>query len=434
MAVPIDSSWKLTFDEEFNGTAIDTATWNTSWFGAPGAVSPPVNSEEIAALDPKLVSVSGGYLHLGVSASPVTVNGKTYQYRGSLVNTNGNFEQAYGYFEARMYLDGANGKISNWPAFWTDGQSWPTDGEMDIMEGLGGTAAWHFHSTAGGFGTYTNKDFTGWHTFAALWEPGKVSYYYDNELIGTITSGITGAPQYLILNDTIGVNSILDATSEVLVDWVHVYSSNSAATAVTPQANYTGPGGTGSGTADTITGTSGNDKLAGTADNETITGLAGNDVIAAGSGNDTVSGDDGSDRLRGGEGNDTITGGTGNDWLNGNFGVDILSGGAGADTFNFRSVNASPSGTGTYDTIADFSHAEGDKIDVSSIDADKGSSGDQAFTFIGSAAFGHHAGELRYHTTGTGLVIDADVDGDGISDLSIALTGVSSIAVADFIL
>ena len=26
----------LTFDEEFNGTSLDTDVWNDSWFGAPG--------------------------------------------------------------------------------------------------------------------------------------------------------------------------------------------------------------------------------------------------------------------------------------------------------------------------------------------------------------------------------------------------------------
>ena len=38
------------------------------------------------------------------------------------------------------------GQIENWPAFWlvTTG-SWPAGGEIDVMEGLHGYAAWHYH-------------------------------------------------------------------------------------------------------------------------------------------------------------------------------------------------------------------------------------------------------------------------------------------------
>ena len=38
------------------------------------------------------------------------------------------------------------GQIENWPAFWlvTTG-AWPAGGEIDVMEGLHGYAAWHYH-------------------------------------------------------------------------------------------------------------------------------------------------------------------------------------------------------------------------------------------------------------------------------------------------
>ncbi|MBI3672904.1 MAG: hypothetical protein HY245_05705, partial [Rhizobiales bacterium] len=219
-------------------------------------------------------------------------------------------------------------------------------------------------------------------------------------------------------------NSILKVPAEMQVDWVHVYSSSSSALAVTPEANYTGPGGSGGAIVDpppppptdTITGTSGNDKLSGTTIADTMLGLTGNDI------------------LRGGDGNDTLNGGDGNDWLNGGFGADILTGGLGADTFIFRNIAASPSGSGTYDTITDFSHAQGDRIALDTIDANPSVSGDQAFNFIGANAFTNHAGELRYQTTSTGLMVYGDINGDGVADLAIALTGVSSITTADFIL
>jgi len=67
----------------------------------------------------------------------------------------------------------------------------------------------------------------------------------------------------------------------------------------------------------------------------------GNDVIDGGAGNDIIYGQ---------EGNDIISGGTGNN---------ILSGGTGADTFIVS--------TGAHDTILDYSHEQGDKLDLTSV-------------------------------------------------------------------
>ena len=107
------------------------------------------------------------------------------------MTTNGNFEQSYGYFEARVYLPGVDGQIANWPGFWTNGQNHPEDGEIDIVEGLDGDASWHYHYPDGAPGEHAEGDYTGWHTYGALWEPGKISFYYDNEFVGEITTGVT---------------------------------------------------------------------------------------------------------------------------------------------------------------------------------------------------------------------------------------------------
>ena len=45
----------------------------------------------------------------------------------------------------------------------------------------------------------------------------------------------------------------------------------------------------------------------------------------------------------------------------------------------------------TRDSVMDFDSAEGDKVDVSTIDANAVLAGNQAFTFIGTAAFSANA-------------------------------------------
>jgi Ca2+-binding RTX toxin-like protein len=149
-------------------------------------------------------------------------------------------------------------------------------------------------------------------------------------------------------------------------------------------------------------------------------------------------------------GKDAITGGRYDDWLNGfnsndtiagGGGADILTGGNGADRFVFKSLSDSRSSK--IDTITDFSRSRGDKIDLSKIDAKTGISGNQAFTFIGTADFSGRKGELRYlvgefeddygdlHTQSH---VQADVNGDGRADLELALDNVSTITKSYFIL
>ena len=94
------------------------------------------------------------------------------------------------------------------------------------MEGLSGQACWHFHDARGAPGSCSSATFTGgWHTFGADWEPGSVTYYYDGAAVGTITSGITSSPMYVILNlGTDHSNSgPLQAPATMRVDYVRVW-------------------------------------------------------------------------------------------------------------------------------------------------------------------------------------------------------------------
>jgi Ca2+-binding RTX toxin-like protein len=135
----------------------------------------------------------------------------------------------------------------------------------------------------------------------------------------------------------------------------------------------------------------------------------------------------------GSAGNDSLSGDDGNDTLTGGGGADTLSGGKNADHFVFKLVSDSPSAS-THDAIIDFSHAEGDKIDLANIDARTGSAGNQTFSFIGSQNFHHVAGELHYTSGAGGVIVSGDVNGDGVADFSIDISGVNSLAAGDFIL
>jgi beta-glucanase (GH16 family) len=229
----IPGNWTLKFDDEFNGTSLDTLSWWPNWFGSTRTtITVPINSTEAVAYDPAQITVSGGYLNLSLAAKPVTVNGTTYQYRSGMVQTNGSgatspFHQfTFGAFEARINLPASsNGAVANWPAWWTDGQNWPTDGEMDVVEGLGGSACYHFHSPTTAAGDCPAGNFAGWHTYGANWRNGAVDYYYDGVLVGTLNSGITNARMYLILNYSTGgcCTGAIVAPATMQVDYVRVW-------------------------------------------------------------------------------------------------------------------------------------------------------------------------------------------------------------------
>jgi Ca2+-binding RTX toxin-like protein len=150
------------------------------------------------------------------------------------------------------------------------------------------------------------------------------------------------------------------------------------------------------------------------------TGNEKGNVITGNSASNALSGLDGNDQLKGGSGNDLLDGGSGNDVLHGGSGADALIGGLGADIFKYKSVSDSPAGSGK-DVIIDFNGlgtAVSDQIDLSTIDANALAVGNQAFTYIGGAAF-TAAGQLRY----AGGVLSGSTDADTASEFQIQLLG-----------
>ncbi len=140
---------------------------------------------------------------------------------------------------------------------------------------------------------------------------------------------------------------------------------------------------------------------------------------------------DGNLILIGGGGNDTLRAGGGSDVLIGGGGADSLAGYGGADTFRYDA--ASDSVAGREDLIGDFKSGL-DKIDLSRVDADTTTTGNQAFSWIGSNAFSNVAGQLRTYDSGGYRWIAGDTDGDGDGDIVIAFhAGAAPVGPGDFV-
>jgi Ca2+-binding RTX toxin-like protein len=140
--------------------------------------------------------------------------------------------------------------------------------------------------------------------------------------------------------------------------------------------------------------------------------------------NDVITGTDVANKLNGLAGNDTLIGG---------LGKDSLTGGVGADVFKFNSVNDSSALPKQADIITDFKHAQGDKIDLSAIDANSVSPSDQAFTLIIAATFSADAtGQLRFDAKTSTLY--GSTNADAAPEFAIVLSGVKTLVAEDFIL
>lgn len=134
---------------------------------------------------------------------------------------------------------------------------------------------------------------------------------------------------------------------------------------------------------------------------------------------------------------ENAVGGAGNDIILANELENRLTGGGGGDVFTFADGDAQAGWLRAdgkkqlADTIADFASGQ-DRIDLSAIDAVRGTEANDAFSWIGSAAFSNVAGQLRAVASGGHVRIEGDTDGNGIADLVIIATG-PAIAASDFV-
>ena len=149
--------------------------------------------------------------------------------------------------------------------------------------------------------------------------------------------------------------------------------------------------------------TPGNDRLVGSDSTEDIiNGLDGDDQIFGLAGIDTQLGNDGDEILCGGEGDDFLTGGAGDD---------ALTGGTGTDTFVFNSAD----GSGSTDTITDFSLTEDDVLNFADFLQNENDTGADLANYL-NVNFDNATGNST-------ITVDSDGAG-GYTDLTVVIQGV----------
>lgn len=247
---PVVSGWNLIWQDEFDGSRLDTTRWTV-------LIREQSKHNERQYYVPDEVSVEHGFLRI---RSRIREYG-SMKYTSGRLDTKGKFAPTYGRFEIRAKLPGGKGL---WPAHWLYPQNrdWrmerlmadeiakgnerlipeerPWYSEIDIMEFLGhernilyGTH--HYYSFDGqkrtSSGTWRGTvDYTqDFHVYVLEWEPDSLRWYIDGQLLHATTDGVPHAPHYLILNTAVGGSWPGDPDSTTVfpqfhdIDYVRVY-------------------------------------------------------------------------------------------------------------------------------------------------------------------------------------------------------------------
>ncbi len=218
--------WRLVWHDEFEGFDIDAAKWQFEVNGRGGG-----NNELQYYTDRgENAFIENGALVIQALKEEYTGTDGTRSYTSARMRTKNKGDWKYGRFEIRAKLPFGQGI---WPAIWmmpTDAVygSWPSSGEIDIMEELGQEPnkvyqTLHFggvgaHSQTGGSYVLKSGDFSDdFHLYTLEWDSTAMRWFVDDALvqIKKVDSWYTtAAPRpapfnqrfYVILNLAVGGN------------------------------------------------------------------------------------------------------------------------------------------------------------------------------------------------------------------------------------
>lgn len=241
----VGGRWRCTFDDEFNGTSLDTADWQPQLTANSGYVT---GGPDCYVDNPETISVSGGHLNLSALrvASFPCADGYDSSYQVGMVTTSKLFSQTYGVFEVRAKIPAASvpglqETLWLYPQSLTYGP-WPASGEIDFAEFFSNHAGYdvpyvHYakssvDANATAYGCTINQG--AFNTYALDWTPASITILANGQIC-LVDRPIGGPapfdePFFISLTQALGVGANaptaatpLPATTEI--DWVRVWAT-----------------------------------------------------------------------------------------------------------------------------------------------------------------------------------------------------------------
>lgn len=199
-----DGNWTIVFQDDFNGTSLDTGKWYTYYpYGPRGSdlcsfcrTHDTVVSQQIY-LDKNLI-INNGNLEIHTLNEQTKWMGFTSDFSTGLVYSKPTFN-TYSKFEMRCKIP--EGTIF-WPAFWMFG--WST--EIDVFEFMSNNTRdiyFNIHKWIDGKSINKSKKYKGpdyaldFHTYAVEYEPNFVNYLIDDKLVHRIPKYVKKNGRYI---------------------------------------------------------------------------------------------------------------------------------------------------------------------------------------------------------------------------------------------
>jgi beta-glucanase (GH16 family) len=250
------AGWTAVFDDQFDGTSLDTTRWGYRSLGLYN----PEDDGKCAKSDESAVQVADGTLRLQVRRDPEradeqcrTPHGTLDYYLNGRIDTEGQFGFTYGVAAARVKFQRGAGQHG---AFWLQrggaplvpGDPGSSGAEIDVAEFFGegtkdgGMATYVYYTDAqgemvkiGGRRAEATRQlppgdswWTRFHVFSVEWTPEGYVYRVDGREISRISQGVSGVDEFLVLSLSSKdwelpklQSSMLPSTMEV--DWVRVW-------------------------------------------------------------------------------------------------------------------------------------------------------------------------------------------------------------------
>jgi len=255
-ATAIDpDEYALVFQDEFRGSTLDEALWNTAFPWGPDVV---INSEEQYYVDEfgdeRFVNdspflLNGETLTITASETPeaMRANANEQGFLSGVITTADKFAFTHGYAEARVNLPSGQ---ALWPAFWMLGSE--TGGKLPqlfVMERDGARTESVFHNyeyvddagllrSPGQFEVMEGADedlSEGFHTVGVAWSPEELLFLVDGvpryRIVG---ADVPDEDMYLVLNLAIGGTWPGDSDASTprpaswIIDYVRVWQRRDA--------------------------------------------------------------------------------------------------------------------------------------------------------------------------------------------------------------
>jgi beta-glucanase (GH16 family) len=242
-----NAGWTKVFEEDFS---TDLSKWNIWTGGAFNNELQYYQAGNLQVTDGKLVITARRETVTGAT-TPYDATSKTFNYTSGRIecktNVSANAATPKVRMAARIKLPAGYGL---WAAYWSYGDPWPTQGEIDMVEArgqepakyqtnyfYGKTANRNLVRNATGYITANADLTTCYHVYEMVWEKDRLTSYLDGNVVEVKTSGgyipsLFGKTERITLNLAVGgdfftnLNPALIQTGAMYVDWVKVFTSN----------------------------------------------------------------------------------------------------------------------------------------------------------------------------------------------------------------